>query len=187
MPAERLAEYDIAPVQPVPRPTIDTMTQAVTEGEPALVDGVYLQTWLIVDRDLEDAKKSASNAVLAKYDALVEALAGRYSSAERDSFTAQETAAKNYIAGNPSADDSMMLNNIKKSGETLESLAATIAAKATRLKYLTSKASGLKRTALDAIDNAATTADIRTALDTLRSDVDAAVAGFMQNDSMGPA
>jgi hypothetical protein len=56
MPAERLADFDLAIVQPVSRPTIDTMTQAVTEGAPALVDGVWVQVWDVTE--LTDEEKA---------------------------------------------------------------------------------------------------------------------------------
>lgn len=48
IPADTLAEYDVYEVTATQQPVVDH-TQRVTEGTPALVDGVWTQTWVVTD------------------------------------------------------------------------------------------------------------------------------------------
>ena len=48
-----LAEYNVFPVERTDIPVVD-YTQAVTEVDPQLVDGVWVQTWTVTDRAAEE-------------------------------------------------------------------------------------------------------------------------------------
>jgi hypothetical protein len=48
-----LAEYNVFPVERTDIPVVD-YTQAVTEVDPQLVDGVWVQTWTVTDRTAEE-------------------------------------------------------------------------------------------------------------------------------------
>jgi hypothetical protein len=48
IPADTLAEYDVYEVTTTQQPVVDH-TQRVTEGTPALIDGVWTQTWVVTD------------------------------------------------------------------------------------------------------------------------------------------
>lgn len=44
---ELLAEWGVFPVAPTPQPAFDPATEELTEGQPAMVQGVWTQTWLV--------------------------------------------------------------------------------------------------------------------------------------------
>jgi hypothetical protein len=50
---ELLAAYNVFPVTRTDIPVVD-YTQAVTEADPQLIDGVWTQTWTITDRTAEE-------------------------------------------------------------------------------------------------------------------------------------
>jgi len=56
---EMLADWGVYPVAKVDRPNVDH-TQNLTEGQPALVDGQWQQTWVITDATPEEVSQRAA-------------------------------------------------------------------------------------------------------------------------------
>ena len=54
---ETLAEYDVYPMTATERPSYDPITQNLTEGTPALVDGVWMQVWNVTDATAEEVEQ----------------------------------------------------------------------------------------------------------------------------------
>lgn len=52
MPDNRLAEWGVYPVAPIPRPEEDH-TKTITEGQPQLIDGKWTQVWVVEDAPAE--------------------------------------------------------------------------------------------------------------------------------------
>ena len=46
-PDSTLADFDVYPLTPVPRPSHDYVTQNLSEGTAALVDGAWTQVWVV--------------------------------------------------------------------------------------------------------------------------------------------
>ena len=57
---EMLADWGVYPVANVDSPTFDHATQNLTEGQPALVDGQWQQTWVITDATPEEVSQRAA-------------------------------------------------------------------------------------------------------------------------------
>ena len=57
IPDATLAEYDFYPVTPTDRPTHDPITQNLTEGTPALVNGAWTQVWTVSDATPEEIEQ----------------------------------------------------------------------------------------------------------------------------------
>ena len=57
---ELLASWNAYPVANVDSPTFDHATQNLTEGQPALVDGQWQQTWVITDATPEEVSQRAA-------------------------------------------------------------------------------------------------------------------------------
>lgn len=51
--------FGVVTVQNIDPPTFDSATQKVLEGDPALVDGVWQQTWNIIDLTAEELQQIA--------------------------------------------------------------------------------------------------------------------------------
>jgi hypothetical protein len=49
-----LASYNVFPVTATERPSYDPITQNLTEGAPALIDGVWTQVWAVTDATAEE-------------------------------------------------------------------------------------------------------------------------------------
>jgi len=56
---EMLADWGVYPVAKADRPNVDH-TQNLTEGQPALVDGQWQQTWVITDATPEEVSQRAA-------------------------------------------------------------------------------------------------------------------------------
>jgi hypothetical protein len=56
---EMLADWSVFPVAKADRPNVDH-TQNLTEGQPALVDGQWQQTWVITDATPEEVSQRAA-------------------------------------------------------------------------------------------------------------------------------
>jgi hypothetical protein len=52
-----LASYDVFPVTRADRPAYDPITQNLTEGTPALIEGVWVQVWNITDASPEEIEQ----------------------------------------------------------------------------------------------------------------------------------
>ena len=81
IPDATLAEYDVYPLTATERPSYDPITQNLTEGTPALVDGVWTQVWEISEAtpeeigerkadQLEGIKRERANAYQNEADPL---------------------------------------------------------------------------------------------------------------------
>jgi len=57
IPDATLAEYDVYPLTATDRPSYDPITQNLTEGTPALVDGVWTQVWDVTDAAAEEVEQ----------------------------------------------------------------------------------------------------------------------------------
>jgi hypothetical protein len=53
MPDERLADWNVVPVEPTPQPNV-TYAQDVTEGQPVNEAGSWKQAWIVTDKSPED-------------------------------------------------------------------------------------------------------------------------------------
>jgi hypothetical protein len=58
---ELLASYDVFPVIRTDRPEYDSITQNLTEGAPALVEGVWTQMWTISDATPEEIERRTAD------------------------------------------------------------------------------------------------------------------------------
>jgi hypothetical protein len=98
IPDETLAEYDVYPLTATERPSYDPITQNLTEGTPALVDGVWTQVWEISDAtaeeiaqrkadQLEGIKRQRADAYQNEADPL-------FFKAQRGEATTEEWSAK---------------------------------------------------------------------------------------------
>lgn len=56
-----LASYDVFPVTQVNRPAYDRITQNLTEGTPAIVDGVWTQVWEISEASPEEIEQRTAD------------------------------------------------------------------------------------------------------------------------------
>lgn len=76
-----LASYNVFPVARTERPVYDPITQNMTEGTPALVEGVWTQVWVVTDataeeveqrkaQQLESIKQQRANAYTQEADPL---------------------------------------------------------------------------------------------------------------------
>jgi hypothetical protein len=54
IPDATLAEYDVYPLTATERPSYDPITQNLTEGTPALINGVWTQVWEISEATPEE-------------------------------------------------------------------------------------------------------------------------------------
>jgi hypothetical protein len=57
IPDATLAEYDVYPLTATEQPSYDPITQNLTEGTPALVDGVWTQIWDVTDATAEEVEQ----------------------------------------------------------------------------------------------------------------------------------
>ena len=74
---ECLAEWDVYPCQPTEPPVVD-YTQNLTMGEPALIDGVWTQTWVVTpaspeeiaarEAEMRQANKQQASTLLTETD-----------------------------------------------------------------------------------------------------------------------
>jgi hypothetical protein len=64
IPDATLAEYSVYPLAATPMPAYDPETQRVSEGLAELVDGVWMQTWVVTDLTPEELAERAE--VLAR-------------------------------------------------------------------------------------------------------------------------
>jgi hypothetical protein len=60
IPDDTLAEYSVYPLAATPMPTYDPETQRVSEGLAELVDGVWMQTWVVADLTAEELAERLS-------------------------------------------------------------------------------------------------------------------------------
>jgi hypothetical protein len=56
-----LAEYDVYPLTATERPSYDPITQSLTEGTPALADGVWTQIWDVTEATQEEVGRRKAN------------------------------------------------------------------------------------------------------------------------------
>jgi hypothetical protein len=54
IPDDTLAEYSVYPLAATPMPTYNPDTQRISEGTPELVDGVWMQAWVVTDLTIEE-------------------------------------------------------------------------------------------------------------------------------------
>jgi hypothetical protein len=52
-----LASYDVFPVTATEQPVYDPITQNLTEGTPALVDGIWTQVWAVTEATPEEVEQ----------------------------------------------------------------------------------------------------------------------------------
>jgi hypothetical protein len=75
IPDATLAEYDVYPLTPTETPEYNRMTQNVTEGTPALVDGVWTQVWDVTDaspEEVEQRTEDQARSVRSERDRLLQ-------------------------------------------------------------------------------------------------------------------
>lgn len=75
--ATLLADYNVFPVEPLPRPDYDPLTQTLREGMPEYQDDRWVTSWILVARStqavaediraLRDAKLAASDWISVKH------------------------------------------------------------------------------------------------------------------------
>lgn len=129
--------------------------------------------------NLAEAKATASTQVERQFSGLMVLLTGSASIEERDTWAIKETAARAHTAGeaNPSQ-AAMLASEAGAVGEDVEALAANIIGKAEAFYALVGAASGMKRAAHKAIQNAKSISALETALAALADQRDAAVAAI---------
>ncbi len=64
--------YSLVEVQPEPQPTFDSLTQTCTEGTPALVNGVWQQTWTVSDLPLATAQTNKVQSLAQTYQSAIQ-------------------------------------------------------------------------------------------------------------------
>ena len=64
--------YSLVEVQPEPQPTFDSLTQTCTEGTPALVNGVWQQTWTTSDLPLATAQQNKLQSLAQAYQSAIQ-------------------------------------------------------------------------------------------------------------------
>ena len=107
----------------------------------------------------------AISAVLNTADEMAEKLTGRVPAAERDSWPLKEQAARAYLAGEQSEQDTALLQaEAELTGETVAALAATIVQKSTLFRIAAGKIAGMRRTTIAAINEADTFEQVNTVL-----------------------
>ena len=89
--------YQCVDVVDVPKPAIDLRSQSCTEGVPALVNGVWTQTWNVValpDDQIASLKAAQANSINSQCQQLIYAIA---------SDNTQKNMIANFAAGNMDA------------------------------------------------------------------------------------
>lgn len=56
-----LASYNVFPVIATERPVYDTTTQNLSEGKPFIVNGVWMQGWVVTDATTEEVDQRKAN------------------------------------------------------------------------------------------------------------------------------
>ena len=69
--------FELVDVAPAPQPAYSADTQTCAEGTPAVVSGVWTQTWVVADKALTDAQAGRSSTLRA---ACAAAITGGYTS-----------------------------------------------------------------------------------------------------------
>lgn len=97
MTPEFLVAYNIYPVQTTPQPPYNALTQKVEEGTPELIDGVWVQQWVVVELTPEEQAEALQ---VARYKAWLTAAnfrIGLYNMGELervDEYIAQPTTSE---------------------------------------------------------------------------------------------
>jgi len=95
---ETLAEYNVLPVKRADRPEVDSITQNLTEGTPALVDGVWTQIWVVSDATPEEIEQrkadQIANIQAERANAYREEADPLFFKAQREEATMEEWSAK---------------------------------------------------------------------------------------------
>lgn len=113
-----------------------------------------------------DARAAALSRVLSGLTALEDAVTGGVPLSERLSWSIKEAAARNHVAGNPTAWDTALLTaEAALTGETLDALADAVIWKADRYIALVGAMAGIRRSAEAAIAAADTLEAIEAAAD----------------------
>ena len=96
-----LAEYGIFTVAETDQPTIDTMSQRVSESPPIEIDGVWTQQWGIIDLSPEEAAANFANLIATsctQIDGDTDAIYGAVLGSRAQEYTLAEQEAAAYTA-----------------------------------------------------------------------------------------
>jgi len=98
IPDATLAEYDVYPLTATEQPSYDPITENLTEGTPALVDGVWTQVWDVNDAtpdEIEQRKaEQRANIQAQRANAYREEADPLFFQAQRGEATLEEWSAK---------------------------------------------------------------------------------------------
>lgn len=90
MTKDALASYGLVEVKSVEQPNADYRSNVV-EGKPQLVEGTWLQTWVVTEKTAEEIKKISDSLRLRAYQKEADPLFFKW---QRGEATEQEWAAK---------------------------------------------------------------------------------------------
>jgi hypothetical protein len=131
----------------------------------------------IAARQLADARADAAARIVAAVDACTLAITGLVPADEKLSWPTKEAAARAHIAGTADAAQTALLTGeATATGETLDALAAKIAANATVYRAAISTLTGLRRVGMAAVESASTQGEVWAARDAAVAAVAAALA-----------
>ena len=122
--------------------------------------------------ELPEVKLKAKSEISDVLDDTISSIIGIVPAAEKVSWPVKEEAAKAYISGTPTPEQSMMIQEeASLTGEALIDLANNIISKATAYKKLAGQISGIRRSLYISIDNATDEATVKTITETGKNQI----------------
>jgi len=115
--------------------------------------------------DMDKIRHQAISTVIKTADQMAEKLTGRVPRAERDSWPLKEAAGRAFQAGEPTPQDTALLQaEAGLTGEDVARLAASVVQKATLFRLAAGKIAGMRRAITTAINEAGTPEQVEAVL-----------------------
>ena len=166
IPADMLAAYGVYPVNRVPVPDHNRLTQTVKAASPVEIGGQWVQQWDVIDlpieQQLENTREYAHKCLREWVERFLQRFIGGVPSAEMASWSTKADRARAYLAGSASA---MIETEAQLRGISGEQMARTIVARSDAYEEIIAAVSGLRGVTQAAIDTAETPEAIEAVID----------------------
>jgi len=140
------------------------------DGRPVLVDPPLPL--------LESVKASAISTINSTYNRAMISLTGDAPQAERETWAMQLEAAQAYQAGTATPEQTALLDAIRRTDETLDTLTTKITGKASLVQLLIGVSLGIKRRAEKAVEIAQDREAVQATLDAAKAEMDTAITAM---------
>jgi len=141
-----------------------------SDGRPVLVD--------LPSPSLESVRASAISTINSTYNYAMISLTSNAPQAERETWAMQFEAAQTYQVGTATPEQTALLNAVRRTDETLDTLTTKIVGKASLVRLLIGVSLGIKRRAEKAVEIAQDREAVQAALVTAKTEMGAAITAM---------